>query len=278
MSFEDWKTAINPKVDGSWNLHKLLPSRLDFFVMLSSNCGILGQVGQANYAAGNTYQDALARYRVSQGEHGISIDLGAMMLEGYVSENEEVSKRLLESGYFHPLTQDNLFALLEHCCDPSVKLTPTDSQIIFGLARPSALSTEEILTESRIASPLFRSMHIQDSSTDSQLPASTQEANDFKQQFISAPTIAEAGAVVTTELVKKLSRNLPSMSSGKVDLWQPLMAYGVDSLLSVELRSWFAREFAADVGIFETMNGATFSSIGLTVARNSRWRTSQKGE
>ncbi|PQE18811.1 polyketide synthase protein [Rutstroemia sp. NJR-2017a WRK4] len=281
MSFTDWNTALAPKVSGSWNLHKLLPSPLDFFIMLSSACGILGQVGQANYAAGNTYQDALARYRVSQSEHGISIDLGAMMLEGYVSENEEVSKRLLESGYFHPLTQDNLFALLEHCCDPSVKLTQTDSQIIFGLARPTAMSTEEILTESRIASPLFRSMHTQDtnSNSSSQFPASSSpEINDFKQNFISAPSIAEAGAIVTTELVKKLSRNLPSMSSGKVDLWQPMMAYGVDSLLSVELRSWFAREFAADVGIFETMNGATFSSIGLTVARNSRWRSVQKEE
>ncbi|KAM3069262.1 hypothetical protein ACMFMG_010772 [Clarireedia jacksonii] len=279
MSFEDWKTAINPKVDGSWNLHKLLPPQLDFFIMLSSNCGILGQVGQANYAAGNTYQDALARHRVSQGEHGISIDLGAMMLEGYVSENEEVSKRLLESGYFHPLTQDNLFALLEHCCDPAVRLTPADSQIIFGLARPTAMSTEEILHESRLASPLFRSMHIQDFISDAQAPeSSAPEVNNSKQQFISAPTIAEAGAIVTAELVKKLSRNLPSMSAGKVDVWQPLMAYGVDSLLSVELRSWFAREFAADVGIFETMNGATFSSIGVTVARNSRWRTTQKGE
>ncbi|KAI9648917.1 hypothetical protein NHQ30_001483 [Ciborinia camelliae] len=268
MSFESWKEAVDPKVNGSWNLHELLPPSLDFFIMLSSNCGILGQVGQANYAAGNTYQDALARYRISQGQHGISIDLGAIMFGGYVRENQDVAKRLLESGYFKPLSEQDFFGLLEHCCDTSRELTPTDGQVVFGLAQPQNMSSSDIAKESRIAWPLFRSMHTQDTTASIAPKSQYQDAYDFKKRFIEAHTIAEAGAIATEELVKKLSKNLPSM--GNVDLWRPLMTYGVDSLLSVELRSWFARDFAADIGIFEVMNGATFTSIGVTVAKNSR--------
>ena len=38
---------------GSWNLHELMPRDLDFFIMLSSLAGILGNRGQSNYRAGN---------------------------------------------------------------------------------------------------------------------------------------------------------------------------------------------------------------------------------
>ncbi|KAL3473275.1 KR domain-containing protein [Aspergillus californicus] len=76
MPFESWKASKLPKVQGSWNLHTLLPKEMDFFAMFSSIPGIFGNRGQSNYAAGNTFLDALARYRVAIGEKGSSIDLG----------------------------------------------------------------------------------------------------------------------------------------------------------------------------------------------------------
>lgn len=55
---------------------------MDFFVMLSSAICIFGSAGQANYAAGNTFLDALARYRFARGEKAITIDLGMVLDEG----------------------------------------------------------------------------------------------------------------------------------------------------------------------------------------------------
>lgn len=52
MSWNDFQLAMKPKVQGSWNLHELLPRDLDFFVMLSSATGVLGNRSQGNYAAG----------------------------------------------------------------------------------------------------------------------------------------------------------------------------------------------------------------------------------
>jgi hypothetical protein len=87
MSLDTWQAAIQPKVTGSWNLHELLPSELDFFVMLSSVSGIFGNRGQANYAAGNTFQDALAAYRIARGMKASVIDLGSVSNVGWVEEN-----------------------------------------------------------------------------------------------------------------------------------------------------------------------------------------------
>ena len=75
-----------PKVQGSWNLHDLLPRGMDFFICLSSVSGVVGGGGQANYAAANTYMDALVRYRTMRGEKATAIDLGWMESEGVAAE------------------------------------------------------------------------------------------------------------------------------------------------------------------------------------------------
>ena len=61
--------------------------------MLSSLAGIIGSISQANYAAGNTFQDALVHYRHAQGLPAQSIDLGLIRGLGYVEEHEEVAAR-----------------------------------------------------------------------------------------------------------------------------------------------------------------------------------------
>ena len=60
-------------------------------------------------------------------------------------------------------------------------------------------------------------------------------------------------------------------------MWKPMLSYGVDSLVAVELRNWFAREFAAEVPVFETMGGASFESVGRAVAERSGFRKIREG-
>jgi NAD(P)-dependent dehydrogenase (short-subunit alcohol dehydrogenase family) len=48
LAFDEWSDVIRSKVDGTRNLHDILPKDLDFFIMLSSLSGVLGHPGQAN--------------------------------------------------------------------------------------------------------------------------------------------------------------------------------------------------------------------------------------
>ena len=69
------------RIRGSWNLHSLFPTGLEFFILLSSMSGIAGFPTQSNYAAANTYQDALARFRMVKGERATSLNLGPINLD-----------------------------------------------------------------------------------------------------------------------------------------------------------------------------------------------------
>ena len=278
MSYEDFTESTRPKVAGSWNLHSLLPRGLDFFVLLSSICGIFGAASQANYCAGNTYKDALAHYRTSLGEKAVSIDLGMMIEEGVVAENDRLMRLLTHTGYFIPISQAKLFALLDYYCDPALPvLLPQDCQPVIGIEIPAILSSRGIDHPYWMRRPLFRHFYQMTSRSASSSAGSKSlidPAPDYAALLGAAAAgggVQESAAVVMKAIARKLSL-IMGVRNEDIASSKPVHAYGVDSLIAVEIKSWLSKELGADVPVFDILGSDSLASLSLKVAAKSKFQ------
>jgi hypothetical protein len=271
MSIDQWRETTKPKVQGSWNLHSVLPSGMDFFVLLSSIVGVFGNGGQSNYAAGSVFEDELARFRVRAGEKALSLDLGMILEDGIVAENEALKNNLLHRDIILPVPQSQLFSLLDRYCDPDCPLlSPKECQVVTGINLPANVLAKgkQIPPEGQI--PLFRILHQMD--TDAGLAGGgvSEQSQSFKSAFTSAATPAMASVIVADALKDKLSRVL-GMPIEEIRLDQALENYGIDSLVGLEIRNYLGREMGADLAVFE-IQSATLDGIARTVSAKSLMR------
>lgn len=268
MSVEKWHQSLAPKVDGSWNLHQLLPPNLDFFVMLSSSTGIMGSFGQSNYTVGNTYQDALAAHRMRHGQRAHTLALSMVTGVGYVAQNEQVQALLRVRGMLEEVSTQDIFSLLHFCCDPSrVDNSSVGSQIITPLTLPADLRAMGIVAPLGSTRPIY---HYLDT-----LPArisSTAETDKSRPSHLlsEAKSLAQATDIIVGAIQVQLS-SLLVVSKDDIDPQKAIYRYGVDSLVAVEMRNWFSKAVGADVATADIMSDVSIWLLAVKVAGTSRF-------
>ncbi|KAL8936336.1 MAG: hypothetical protein Q9216_004984 [Gyalolechia sp. 2 TL-2023] len=280
-SLSDFDAVLKPKFQGSWNLHLHLPSNLDFFVLLSSVTGVTGARAQAAYAAGNTFQNTLARHRVSLGQKCISLDLGPVSASGVAVENDLIAS--LEAIGLQTVGRNPLFALLDHCCDanlplPSATSDLDESQIITGLGGAEKLPPDRLGQIYWTRKPLFSILRhtIRSSNHDAATQPLSSGPNhaDLLQKAASASAATE---LVTVALIGKVAQNL-NVSDADIDAEKPIYAYGIDSLVALEVRYWFSKEIGADVTIWEIMQARSLGSLAELAAGRTKYRQEENKE
>ncbi|KAH8739037.1 polyketide synthase, partial [Cryptosporidium ryanae] len=86
--------VYRPKVNGILNIHyvtQLLGINLELFVAFSSVSGLIGNIGQANYSAANSFMDSFMGYRLNLGLCGTSLQWGPWFGQG-MAKNNLISK------------------------------------------------------------------------------------------------------------------------------------------------------------------------------------------
>jgi acyl transferase domain-containing protein/NADPH:quinone reductase-like Zn-dependent oxidoreductase/NAD(P)-dependent dehydrogenase (short-subunit alcohol dehydrogenase family)/SAM-dependent methyltransferase len=269
MTLDDWQTAIRPKVAGSWNLHSRFsqPRSLDFFVMLSSLSCILGWASQTNYAAGGSYQDALARRRQATGLPAVSIDIGIVKGVGYVAESRVVSDRMRRAAQSLMLPDDAVLRSIA-----AAVLHPFDQpQILLGLnsgpgPQWDPASESQMGRDARFVPLKYRRPP---SAQAQQLgDGADAEAKPLSALLQEAGSRDKATRLVGDAIATKLG-DIFMIPTDDIDLAKPPALYGVDSLVAVELRNMLMLQAASDVSIFSILQSASLAALASDVVAKS---------
>lgn len=273
MSHAQWEECLGPKVQGTWNLHKHLPADMDFFVMLGSVAGLVGNRGQSNYAAGNTFQDALAIYRRARGLAATCIDLCNIMSVGFVAENQETLNKNPLFFFAHDgIREDEFLSLVEFHLDAERAGSRGQPQIGVGLAPLSVFKERGLPEPTFIKSPLFR--QLRSASAESGGAADGAADQDGSVSVTNALKFAEsqkaAAEVICDALVKRLSRTM-RIPEPDIDVGKPIHAYGVDSLVAMEIRNYLASECGSEISVLEIMGNKSLEALSGDIAKGSKF-------
>lgn len=262
MTLDDWNAALKPKVQGSWNLHDQLQRQpLDFFIMLSSVLGVLGNASQSNYSAAGAFQDALARYRVARHMPAVALDLGLVKSVGYVAENKGITQRLSRAG-LPTIDEQQVLAMIE-----SAVLDPLASQLTVGLnVKPGSVWEESVFSrDARFVSLQPRQSAGAGRAAAKSAAQNGNKSQDLAQKLAAGASLQEGKEAVTLAITEKLAgifmlpvEDFPS-DRGPA-------AYGVDSLVAVEIRTMLAMRTGIDVSIFQVLQSPSLDALAELVA------------
>jgi hypothetical protein len=277
MSNTSWHTGIDPKVMGTWNLHNAIQGKesdLEFFLMTSSVSGSVGTATEANYCSGNFFLDIFSRYRRSLGLPAIAVGLGMISEVGYLHDNPEIEALLLRKG-IQALDEDELLQILDIALSSSMDIphvgdSAAQAHILTGLEplglleqRRQGFEATSITYNDPRASILAGVLDGNDAATPagptSGLPASVIEA-------MEAGTSLEDAVYAS---VASRFGNLVLLPVTKIEERKPLSAYGMDSMIAAEFRTWFFQSFKVDIPFQELLNkSSTIGSLASTVTES----------
>ncbi|KAK4494800.1 hypothetical protein PRZ48_014156 [Zasmidium cellare] len=256
MSADDLRITVGPKVHGTWNLHELLPKDMDFFVMLSSLAGVMGHRGQGNYGCGNIFQDYFASYRRSQGLPAMTIDIGYLLSVGFVAEHDEYVDHVKAMG-LKVMHNSDLHGLMATAIEGT---SAHPAQVMCGLPFNEYEPQWYWMNDNRFAG--LRKLSGKTSSASSSTISLKDELSRCADMALAIDTISNA-------MAERLAR-LMMIPASDVDTNKPLSAYGVDSLVAVEVRNWIAKEMAVEVSVFDLMANVPMRTLAGDLAGRSK--------
>ena len=214
------RRVARPKADGAWVLHQLTRGRsLDFFVLTSSTAALLGNPGQANYAAANAFLDHLAHFRRAHGLPATVINWGPLAEVGMLASQPGIVERLRRIGVAGLSTHNaiEILARAAHQQRTQIAALRIDWKKRFAVAGVSHVPAKFL--------PLFEG--------GSPALAVDGSASDLRGA-LELVAESEHEALVSTYLCRQISIVL-GIAADKIDQDSRLQSIGIDSLMTVEL-------------------------------------------
>ncbi|RDW69731.1 hypothetical protein BP6252_08751 [Coleophoma cylindrospora] len=272
MSGSDWDLALQLKIKSSWILHEeTLHDELEFFILFSSIASVLGNRNQAGYNVGNSFLNALTKYRRSHGLTGVSIGLGAMIDTGILHNLRQgpgLLETLTRSGLSH-LAKHHLAKIMEAAVTESHNPASTRSFILTGLDMFERVND-------RLVGAKDQTMLYWTELPEFGFLQSYKTTWDVDDGHENEMTLKEKVATLDENRIRETVMDaflsflagLLGFQTQIFDRQSPLVVYGLDSLSAVSCQYWFHRELDAAVKVSEILGAASFLGlVGLVCER-----------
>lgn len=220
---------------------------------------MIGNRGQAAYCATTTFLNAFSSYRMSLGLPASTIDFGVVAGVGFLAERPELhlqSRKVLGQE----LSEKELLAVLDAAVSGQFSGNSSHYSIV-GLEY-----TGDQAQNFWSRRPMFSHMRVK---AGSQRDESVKNSQSVSQSLQGASSAAAAKKLIYDSLAAKFSAVL-MIPEEELSANKPLGAYGVDSLVAVELRNWISREMEAKVILVELLADNTLAILTETVFAKSR--------
>ena len=264
---------------GTWNLHNALDGKdanLQFFVVCGSITGVMGNAGQVNYSAANTFVSSFAQYRLQKGLPASVVNLGGVEDVGFLATQDVRLRERMLSASVRLLNEQEVldaFELAIFCKDLQQPLKPSRSlrianNLIVGMSNTKSL-----------ADPSVRPLWGQDARFRAY-------ANlDFKHE---APRDALKGASSLRYMISALEKepealNDPSWKKQAIlEIVKTIQEYSIfargqdydqifnmhiDSLMTVEIRNWTRRFLDLDLSLTAIIKAGTIEGLGELIIK-----------
>ncbi|KAI0869277.1 putative hybrid NRPS/PKS enzyme [Hypoxylon argillaceum] len=258
LDMERMNKVLRPKVDGATYLEEIFKDAdLDFFVFFSSMASVTGNPGQSVYAAANMFMSSLANRRRARGRNGSAVHIGAIFGNGYVTRELTLTQQefLRKVGNLWLSEQDfrQLFAEAIFAGRHDRGRTP---ELSTGL---KMVDSDEAEVITWFNNPMFQHC-VKTTQAAGLINDGTTQNAPAKVQLLDAISPAEVYEIISDAFVLKLRSSLQVEDDRPiVDLTADNL--GIDSLVAVDIRSWFIKELQVEIPVLKILSGSTVREI-----------------
>jgi len=240
---ERMDAVLAPKVRGALLLERATRGLdLDFFAVFSSVSAVIGNPGQANYAAANAFLDGFAHWLQANGRKATAVNWGVLSESGVVARQRQVAALLARPGIkgFSNRQALNALGRVLAAGTPQVGVFDVDWPVWLE-QNPAAAGLPalgKLVSARRALNPKVERLitALRPMGQEERLAAIEQQIAGVISQVVKIPE-------------KTIQRN------------QNIMNYGVDSLMALDLARSLKADLGLELSMMELMNGPSVGQL-----------------
>ena len=262
LSHDVCVSVVTPKIQGAWNLHGCFPkSGLDFFVLHSSVAGVIGSRGQAMYARTSTFLGAFAHWKRAQDLSATVIHLRAVSEVGYIAESTERQEIIAATYGEKGMSEKEFLAYLKVAIDGQLSKF-SDHECVTSLKLKANLPEPYWAADAKFS-------HCRRAIVDGHRQESVDAPSIPTSHLLKQPRSMESATQAVYDNVAAKFSSILMIPAEDIVPSKPIVAYGLDSLVSSKIRNWIARELGAKMQLLEVLNSSSLRALAATIVRKS---------